>query len=104
MVNAHIRDAFAVCEWAAFMEDQIQVQGLNSAWTEISAAEHLSSLRRAQPLNRGDSFTTISASGSNAAIIHYSPTPETDAAVNDTAIFMGAYLLIKYTLNILLYA
>lgn len=93
MVNAHLRDAYAVCEWAAFMENQVEVQG-NTNWTEISAAQHLSALRRAQPLNRGDSFTTISASGSNAAIIHYSPVPETDAAVNDSAIFMGEERLI----------
>ena len=47
MVEAHIRDAGAFCDWAAFMEDQIQVVGADN-WTEISAAELLSQYRLEQ--------------------------------------------------------
>lgn len=63
--------------------------GHENEWTEMSAAAKLSELRLAQELSRGDSFTTISASGSNAAVIHYSPTPETDAKINKSAIYLG---------------
>ena len=37
--------------------------------------------RASQENSRGTSFGTISAFGSNGAIIHYSPTPETDARI-----------------------
>jgi hypothetical protein len=36
-----------------------------------------------------DSFSTISAFGSNAAIIHYSPTAETDAAITADGLYLG---------------
>ncbi|TRY63290.1 hypothetical protein TCAL_06265 [Tigriopus californicus] len=95
MVNAHIRDAFAVCEFAAFLEDQILNQP-QEIWDEIRAADKLSQLRAQQNLSKGDSFTTISASGSNAAVIHYSPVEETNALINDSAIYLldsgGQYL------------
>lgn len=41
MMQAHLRDAHALVEFAAFMEDQIQNQGLTN-WTELAAAELLS--------------------------------------------------------------
>lgn len=47
--------------------------------SELSIAARLESLRSKQPLYRGLSFDTISAYGSNAAIVHYEPTPKSDA-------------------------
>lgn len=38
-----------------------------------------------QDLFRGLSFTTISSTGSNAAIIHYSPDPESCATIDPSA-------------------
>ena len=77
-------------------------------WTEISAAESLAGLtnnifhirqkniglippgyRASQENSRGTSFGTISAFGSNGAIIHYSPTPETDATITR---YRGSYI------------
>ena len=94
MINAHLKDSYAICEFYANMEDQISVQG-NTNWTEISAAEYLSSLRFQQPGNRGLSFTTISASGSNAAVIHYTPDENTNSPINDTAIYLSKICLPK---------
>ena len=90
MINSHIRDAYAVVEFAAFMENEIK---FNSAkgWNEISAAEKLSELRAKQVDAKGDSFETISASGSNAAVIHYAPAEETNAAINDSAVFLREF-------------
>ena len=95
MIEAHIKDAVAFCDWAAFMEDQIEVMGAEN-WTEISAAELLSQYRLEQNNSRGDSFGTISAYGANGAIIHYSPTPDTDASISNDSLYMvdsgGQYL------------
>ena len=91
MQNAHIRDAFALCEFSALLQHEIKDLGNVDDWTEISAAKKLSELRSAQNLSRGESFTTISASGSNAAVIHYAPVPKTDAKINDSAIFLRKY-------------
>ena len=93
MIEAHILDAVAVCDWAAYMEAQIMVEMVDS-WTEIRfeltfnkivlftsdfrAAELLSDYRKEQMFCKSDSFGTISAYGANGAIIHYSATPETD--------------------------
>ncbi|CAM6053450.1 unnamed protein product [Sphagnum tenellum] len=95
MMDAHIRDAYACVEFFSFMEDQIVNQKVQT-WNEITAAEVLKGLRLAQPNSKGLSFTTISASGANGAVIHYSPTEETVAGVNDTAVYLvdsgGQYL------------
>lgn len=49
-----------------------------------------------QDLNRGDSFVSISSSGSNAAIIHYFPTNTTDRGITTEDIYLldsgGQYL------------
>ncbi len=38
----------------------------------------------------GFSFPTIAGSGSNGALVHYLPSEETNAAVNDTAVLLGS--------------
>ncbi|CAC5392510.1 pepP [Mytilus coruscus] len=47
-------------------------------WTEVSAALDLKTHRLSQEKNRGLSFSSISAVGSNGAIIHYRPSADTD--------------------------
>ena len=89
-MTSHVRDAIALCEFAAHLEEEIQVNG-HSNWTEISAADLLEAYRREQDLNKGLSFTTISAFGTNAAIIHYAPTPETDKSIDNQGLYMGKY-------------
>lgn len=96
MIDSHIRDAYACIEFFAFMEDQISNQG-SQEWDEISASAKLLELRQAQPLFKGQSFTTIAASGSNGAVIHYTPDPTTVAKINDSAVFLGEYF--KWHLN-----
>lgn len=94
MMNAHIKDAVALCDWAARMEYEIQEVGSN--WTEISAAALLEEYRMEQQDSRGLSFTTIAAYGANGAIIHYMPAPETNAVLGRDSLFMvdsgGQYL------------
>lgn len=85
MQNAHIKDAAALCCFFAWLEKEI---GARRSVTEISAAEKLAGFRGEQADFVGLSFDTISASGPNAAVIHYKPTAETDRAVNDCEIYL----------------
>ncbi|XP_076805648.1 xaa-Pro aminopeptidase 1-like isoform X2 [Clavelina lepadiformis] len=74
MRQAHIYDSLAVCEYLQWLEENVLLGGVN----EINGAEKLKNLRQAQPTNRGLSFSSISASGPNSAVIHYGPTFETN--------------------------
>lgn len=84
MQNAHVKDAVAVCEFFCWLSDAIVKENI----TEISAAEKLESFRSMQKDYVGPSFETISASGPNAAIIHYKPTSETDRAVTKDEMYL----------------
>ena len=81
---------------------KVEMEGL-ATWTEISAAESLAGYRAKQAVGddrktsrmslvfqdtRGLSFSTISAFGSNGAIIHYSATPETDKVITTQGLLM----------------
>ncbi|XP_046442991.1 xaa-Pro aminopeptidase 1-like [Daphnia pulex] len=85
MENAHIKDAAALCCFFAWLEKEVESQRVV---TEISAADKLAGFRAEQADFVGLSFDTISSSGSNAAIIHYKPSPETDRPINDREIYL----------------
>ena len=85
MVEAHIKDAVALCKFASHFETEIK-SGNN--WTELSAAALLSEYRNQQNHSRGISFHPISAFGSNGAIIHYSPTHSTDKEITTDGLYM----------------
>ncbi|XP_078544565.1 xaa-Pro aminopeptidase 2-like [Lissotriton helveticus] len=71
--KAHIRDAVAVIQYFVWLEKNVP-QG---AVDELSGAHHVDELRRKQKNSDGPSFMTISASGLNAALAHYSPSNNT---------------------------
>ncbi|KAG8743723.1 hypothetical protein FRC10_011505 [Ceratobasidium sp. 414] len=79
--KSHVRDGVALARYFAHLEEH-----LNSAttpkWTEYEAALVLEGYRRELDLFKGLSFTTISSTGPNGAIIHYSP-PEKGRCVLD---------------------
>ncbi|XP_061862958.1 xaa-Pro aminopeptidase 2 [Colius striatus] len=66
---AHVRDAVAVIQYLLWLEKTVPQGQVD----EFSGAQHIDSLRRAQQYNHGPSFQSISASGLNAALAHYSP-------------------------------
>lgn len=76
--SCHVRDGAALVAFFAWLEDRV-VQHADRTITEVTAATKLSEFRAQQPLFRGESFETISAYGSNGAIIHY------DATLNPTS-------------------
>ncbi|XP_017553779.2 xaa-Pro aminopeptidase 2 isoform X1 [Pygocentrus nattereri] len=71
--EAHIRDAVAVMQLLLHLERAVP-EGME---TELTAAEFVNECRSKQKYSRGPSFETISASGPNAALAHYSPSKET---------------------------
>lgn len=89
---AHIRDGAALTRFLAWL-DQEAPKGV---LTEISAADQLEQLRRADSLFQGPSFPTIAGAGGNGAIVHYRATAETEAAIKGDMLFLvdsgGQYL------------
>lgn len=75
--NAHIKDGVAVTKLIKWVKDNVDKQQL----TEIAVADKLQELRFEQEDCFDLSFETISGYGPNGAIIHYAPTPETNAEV-----------------------
>ncbi len=88
--QAHIKDGAAVVQFiywvkktmgedaepAAGGEGGLEAVG-QTTLTEVDAADYLLECRRGQKGFHDLSFSTISAYGSNGAIVHYSPEPET---------------------------
>lgn len=71
MRNCHVRDGAALIQFFAWLEDQLVNKG--NRLDEVQAADQLEAFRKQKNLFVGLSFPTISSTGANAAIIHYSP-------------------------------
>lgn len=84
MKQAHIYDAVALCEYIKWLEETVPKETV----TELSGAEKLKSLRLAQDKSKGLSFTSISAVGPNAAVIHYRASEETNTALTTNEIYL----------------
>ncbi|XP_076078059.1 xaa-Pro aminopeptidase 1-like isoform X2 [Mytilus galloprovincialis] len=94
MRNSHKRDAVALITFIANLEKTMK-DGTKE-WTEVSAALDLKEHRLSQEKNRGLSFSSISAVGSNGAIIHYHPSADTDKKLSLNEMYLldsgGQYL------------
>ncbi|XP_041652750.1 xaa-Pro aminopeptidase 2 [Cheilinus undulatus] len=90
--DAHVRDAVAVIQLLMWLEKAVP-QGKE---TELTASEYVDMCRSKQKDSRGPSFETISASGPNAALAHYSPTKETSRKLTVDEMYLidsgGQYL------------
>ncbi|XP_006204058.1 xaa-Pro aminopeptidase 2 [Vicugna pacos] len=69
---SHVRDAVAVIRYLVWLEKNVPKGTVD----EFSGAEQLEKFRGEEEFFSGSSFETISASGLNAALAHYSPTKE----------------------------
>ncbi|XP_074863802.1 xaa-Pro aminopeptidase 2 [Carettochelys insculpta] len=67
--TCHVRDAVGVIRYLLWLEKNVPKGSVN----EFSGARHVDQLRRDLEHSKGASFETISASGLNAALAHYSP-------------------------------
>ncbi|KAK1222258.1 hypothetical protein PQX77_014891 [Marasmius sp. AFHP31] len=75
--QSHIRDGAALARYFAWLEESLAA---GEVLTEWQGSEKLEGFRSELDLFKGLSFPTISSTGPNGAIIHYSPS-HTDSAV-----------------------
>ena len=85
MKNANVRDAVAIIELAATLEDGILKA---EQWDELKVAEALKGFRKQQKYFKGLSFGTISAYGENGAIIHYKPNNDTNKKIGRDSLLL----------------
>lgn len=73
--NALLKDGIALTKFYIWLEKQMTT---GETVTELSASEKLTSLRAEQAMYLMDSFSTICGYAGHGAIVHYSPTPESN--------------------------
>jgi len=90
--KVQILDGLAMVRFFKWIEEQLPQGQL----TECTTADHLAALRTSCPDCVDLSFTSISAYGVNAAMMHYSPAPETCAKLQPSGFYLidsgGQYL------------
>ncbi|XP_015175825.1 PREDICTED: xaa-Pro aminopeptidase 1-like isoform X1 [Polistes dominula] len=94
MRRAHIRDGMAMCDFLAYMEEQISLD--SEGWDEMQVSRVVNEFRLEQELNKGISFATIAAYGAHAALPHYEPINLTNIPIGKTSTLVvdsgGQYL------------
>lgn len=85
MRNCHLRDAAALAQFWAWMEEEIHK---DVKLTEVDVADKLLEFRSRQSGFMDTSFDTISGSGANGAIIHYKPEPDSCSIVDANKLFL----------------
>ena len=90
MRACHVRDGFAKTRFLFWLEDEVARRGAagEAPLSECDAADELEALRAADPLFRGLSFPSISSADANGAVIHYSPTRASCAAITPDSLYL----------------
>jgi Xaa-Pro aminopeptidase len=83
--RCHIRDGAALVRYFAWL-DEVLANG--EQWTEFDAATQLEKFRSENELFKGLSFDTISSTGANAAVIHYSPAEQGSAVIDRNQVYL----------------
>lgn len=83
--NAVVKDGIALTKFYFWLEKQMAA---GEKVTELSASHKLTELRSEQPLYVMDSFASISSYGPHGAVVHYSPTPETDTELKPDNLYL----------------
>ncbi|KMQ92402.1 xaa-pro aminopeptidase 1-like protein, partial [Lasius niger] len=94
MRRSHLRDAVAMCDFLAYMEEQYELD--SEGWDEMQVARVANEFRYEQNNNRGIAFPTIAGYGSHAALPHYEPINLTNIKIGTTSTLVidsgGQYL------------
>ncbi|KAF8700047.1 Creatinase aminopeptidase, partial [Rhizoctonia solani] len=85
--NSHVRDGVALARYFAHLEEHLSGPE-EPKWSEYQGAQVLERYRSELDLFKGLSFTTISSTGPNGAIIHYSPAKEGSAEIKKEQIYL----------------
>ncbi|XP_012605880.1 xaa-Pro aminopeptidase 2 [Microcebus murinus] len=81
---SHVRDAVAVIRYLVWLEKNVPKGTVD----EFSGAEMVDKFRGEEEFSSGPSFETISASGLNAALAHYSPTKELNRKLSTDEMYL----------------
>ena len=84
-VNSHIRDGISICKFIFWLKESIKK---SNKVTELEASKKLYELRKKNKYFNGLSFETISAFGSNGAIIHYRVTNKTNKTLSKNNLYL----------------
>lgn len=83
--SAVVKDGVAMTKFFYWLEKQMEA---GEKVTELSAAHKVSEFRSEQALYVMDSFAPISSYGAHGAVVHYSPTPETDTELKPDSLYL----------------
>ncbi|CAI5755911.1 unnamed protein product [Candida verbasci] len=83
---AQYKDSFAYIIFIAWLEDQLINK--KKVLNEWDAALKIYKIRSRLPNFKGLSYDTISSTGANASIIHYSPSPEENSIIDPNRIYL----------------
>jgi Xaa-Pro aminopeptidase len=86
MRACHIRDGAALTEYFAWLEEELVNKG--TKLDEVEAADKLEAIRSKHQHFVGLSFDTISSTGANAAVIHYSPERGNCAIIDPKSVYL----------------
>ncbi|MDE6095202.1 MAG: aminopeptidase P family protein [Muribaculaceae bacterium] len=91
--SAVLKDGIAMTKFFKWLEESMEK---GERITELGAAAKLKSFRAEQPLFLSESFAPISSYGPHGAVVHYSPSPETDTELLPDSLYLidsgGQYL------------
>lgn len=80
-----LKDGIAMTKFFKWLEETLEK---GEPVTELSAARKLASFRAQQPGYICDSFAPISSYGAHGAVVHYSPTEETDVELHRDSLYL----------------
>ena len=83
--EAHIKDGIAITKFMYWIKNRYDKEPI----TELSSAAKLTELRSAQEGYISDSFEPLCAFADHAAMMHYSPSEETDVQLKSGAFFLN---------------
>lgn len=83
--RAVLKDGIAMTRFYIWLEQMLKS---GQTVTELSAADKLASLRAEQPNYIMDSFAPISSYGEHGAVVHYTPTKESDIELSTDSLYL----------------
>lgn len=83
--SATLKDGIAMTRFFKWLEESL---ARGERVTELSAARKLASFRAEQPGYICDSFAPISSYGPHGAVVHYTPTPESDVELHRDSLYL----------------